>query len=58
MEARHWILRVWRREGGERVWVRRMVGVGFEGVGVGKRRGFKMGEGWEGWGCEEDEVCV
>jgi len=58
MEAKHWMLRVWRRECGERVWLRRMMGVGFPGVGEGERRGFQMGEGWEGWGCEGDEICA
>lgn len=34
------------------------MGVGFPGVGEGERRQFGMGEGWEGWGVEGDEICA
>ncbi|KAI9875818.1 MAG: hypothetical protein M1830_007951 [Pleopsidium flavum] len=57
MEAKHWILRVWRRQHPEKVWVQRMIGVGFPGVPEEKQRLYKAGEGWEGWGVEKDEVC-
>lgn len=57
MEAKHWILRVWRRQHPEKIWVQRMLGVGFPGVAEEKQRLYKAGEGWDGWGVEENEVC-
>lgn len=63
LEAKHWILRVWRRHrrGRPKNWEERMRGVGFAGVPKWQRSiEFRpaMGEGWDGWGNVEAELCL
>lgn len=63
LEAKHWILRVWRRyrRGRPKNWEERMRGVGFPGVPKWQRSiEFRpaMGEGWDGWGNREVELCL
>ena len=63
MEAQHWILRVWRRHHPRKPkdWEERMRGVGFVGVPKWQQSiDFRpaMGEGWDGWGNTENELCL
>ena len=32
--------------------------MGFKGVSEEGKRGYVMGEGWDGWGMEGDEICA
>ena len=61
-EGKHWILRAWRRSlRGVGGWRGRISGEGFVGVLDGQdAEDFRpgLGEGWEGWGCVEDDVCL
>ncbi len=63
LEAKHWILRVWRRHRPSRPknWEERMRGKGFLGVPKWQKSiEFRpaMGEGWDGWGNRESELCL
>ena len=62
MEAKHWILRAWRRQHPTiKDWRRRVHGEGFEGVGATQRAVEwwpSMGQGWNGWGRWEEDICL
>ncbi|KAI9697318.1 MAG: hypothetical protein M1836_004882 [Candelina mexicana] len=55
MEAKHWILRAWRREHPERTMWRRIAGIGFPGMipmtvhEAQQNYAPRMGWGWNGW---------
>ncbi|MCJ1338608.1 hypothetical protein MMC09_003897 [Bachmanniomyces sp. S44760] len=59
MEAKHWILRVWRRQHPTvKNWQDRMFGIGFENVPTWQTTAEwrpAMGKGWDGFGARDDE---
>ncbi|KAI9717048.1 MAG: hypothetical protein M1812_004983 [Candelaria pacifica] len=61
LEAKHWILRAWRREHPERTMWRRIAGIGFPGMNpmtvdqAQRHYGPLRGWGWNGWNLGKGE---